>query len=248
MKLLENKVALITGASRGIGRSIAIHFADAGADIIFTSAHDDENSYSLRELIVSKGVQVRHIQADASDYQQTITLAQEIHQQFGHIDILVNNAGIVRDNLLMRMSDTDWDAVITTDLRSVFNYCRAFAPSMMHNREGSIINISSIVGIVGNTGQCNYAAAKAGIIGFTRSLAKEMGRYNIRCNAVAPGFIETQMTQCLSDKARQEWLSQIPLRRGGTESDVAQLCLFLASDMSKYITGQTVCCDGGLIL
>lgn len=248
MKLLDKRVSLITGASRGIGRSIALHFAEAGSDIIFTSTCDDENARSLVRQLEGTGVRVCYFQADASDYARTLALAQEAERQFGRVDVLVNNAGIVRDNLLLRMTVAEWDAVIETDLRSVFNYCKAFAPAMVRRHGGSIINISSIVALNGNSGQCNYAAAKAGIIGFTRSLAKELGRRNIRCNAVAPGFIETRLTNNLNPKARQEWLAQIPLRRPGAESDVAQLCLFLASDMSQYITGQTICCDGGLVL
>ena len=248
MNFLHNRVALVTGASRGIGRSIALHFAEAGADIVFTSAHDDESSSQLLYQLEHISKHVRYFQADASNYGQTLALAQEVERQFGAIDVLVNNAGIVRDNLLLRMTDDEWDSVIETDLRSVFNYCKAFTPAMMRRQQGSIINISSIVALNGNAGQCNYAAAKAGIIGFTRSLAKELGRRNIRCNAVAPGFIETRLTEALNPQARQEWLSQIPMRRPGTESDVAKLCLFLASDMSQYITGQTICCDGGLVL
>lgn len=248
MKLLEKRTALVTGASRGIGRSIALAFAEAGADIIFTSTRADENTQSLLLQLESLGVRVGCFQSDASNYSQTLALAETVSQQFGPLDVLVNNAGIVRDNLLLRMSDDDWNAVIDTDLGSVFNYCKAFVPPMIQRHKGSIINISSVVALNGNSGQCNYAAAKAGIIGFTRSLAKELGRRNIRCNAVAPGFIETRMTKLLDAKAQQEWLSQIPMHRQGTENEVAQLCLFLASDMSQYITGQTICCDGGLSL
>lgn len=248
MKLLKKRTALITGASRGIGRSIALAFAEAGADIIFTSTRADENTRSLLLQLESLGVRAGYFQSDASDYTQTQALAAAVSQQFDPLDVLVNNAGIVRDNLLLRMSETDWNTVIDTDLRSVFNYCKAFVPVMLQRHKGAIINISSVVAINGNSGQCNYAAAKAGIIGFTRSLAKELGRRNIRCNAVAPGFIETRMTKSLDPKTRQEWLAQIPLHRPGTENEVAQLCLFLASDMSQYITGQTICCDGGLSL
>lgn len=247
-KLLENRLALVTGASRGIGRSIAIAFAEAGADILFTSTRAGENTQSLLRQLEGLGVRAAYFPTDASDYAKTQALAQEAEQRFGPLDVLVNNAGIVRDNLLLRMSEADWNAVIDTDLRSVFNYCKAFVPPMLQRHRGSIINISSIVALNGNSGQCNYAAAKAGIVGFTRSLAKELGRRNIRCNAVAPGFIETRLTKALNPKAREEWLSQIPLHRPGTEHDVAQLCLFLASDMSDYITGQTICCDGGLVL
>lgn len=248
MKLLEKRTAFVTGASRGIGRNIALAFAEAGADIIFTSTQADENTRSLILQLELLGVHASYFQSDASNYAQTLELAEAVRQQFGPLDVLVNNAGIVRDSLLLRMSDADWNAVIDTDLRSVFNYCKAFAPSMIQRRKGSIINISSVVALIGNSGQCNYAAAKAGIIGFTRSLAKELGRRNIRCNAVAPGFIDTCMTRSLDAKAQQEWLAQIPMQRPGTENEVAQLCLFLASDMSQYITGQTICCDGGLSL
>ena len=248
MKLLENKTALITGASRGIGRRHATLFAENGANIIFTDLREDDNSRSLVEELTAKGTKCRFIAADVSDYEQTLGVVKIVEQEFGRLDALVNNAGITRDNLLLRMSPNDWDAVIMTNLKSVYNYCKAFAPMMIKQRSGSIINISSIVAINGNGGQCNYAAAKAGILGFTRSLAKELGSRSVRCNAVAPGFIETPMTQKLSPEARQNWMNQIPLHRGGTDQDVARVSLFLASELSEYVTGQVICCDGGLVL
>lgn len=248
MKLLENKTALITGASRGIGRRHALLFAENGANIIFTDLREDDNSRSLVEELTAKGTKCRFVAADVSDYQQTTDIVKIVEQEFGRLDVLVNNAGITRDNLILRMSPNDWDAVIMTNLKSVYNYCKAFTPMMLKQRSGSIINISSIVAINGNAGQCNYAAAKAGILGFTRSLAKELGSRNVRCNAVAPGFIETPMTQKLSPEARQHWMDQIPLHRGGTDQDVARVSLFLASELAEYVTGQVICCDGGLVL
>ena len=248
MKLLENKTALITGASRGIGRRHALLFAENGANIIFTDLREDDNSRSLVEELTAKGTKCRFVAADVSDYQQTTDIVKIVEQEFGRLDVLVNNAGITRDNLILRMSPNDWDAVIMTNLKSVYNYCKAFTPMMLKQRSGSIINISSIVGLNGNAGQCNYAAAKAGILGFTRSLAKELGSRNVRCNAVATGFIETPMTQKLSPEARQHWMDQIPLHRGGTDQDVARVSLFLASELAEYVTGQVICCDGGLVL
>lgn len=248
MNLLENKTALITGASRGIGRKHALLFAENGANIIFTDLREDDNSRSLVEELTAKGTRCRFIAADVSDYQQTTEIVKIVEQEFGRLDVLVNNAGITRDNLILRMSPNDWDAVILTNLKSVYNYCKAFTPMMLKQRSGSIINISSIVAINGNAGQCNYAAAKAGILGFTRSLAKELGSRSVRCNAVAPGFIETPMTQKLSPEARQNWMNQIPLHRGGTDLDVARVSLFLASELAEYVTGQVICCDGGLVL
>ena len=248
MELLKNKTALITGASRGIGRSTALLFAEEGANVIFTDLRENENSQSLVEELTAKGVKAMFVAANAADYDETLTVVEKVEKEFGRLDVLVNNAGITRDNLILRMSPNDWDAVIMTNLKSVYNYCKAFTPMMLKQRSGSIINISSIVAINGNAGQCNYAAAKAGIIGFTRSLAKELGSRNIRCNAVAPGFIETPMTQQLSEEARKSWMAQIPLRRGGTDVDVARVSLFLASDLAGYVTGHVLCCDGGLVL
>lgn len=248
MKLLENKVALITGASRGIGRSHALLFADEGADIIFTDLVENENSASLLEQLRAKGVRADFLASNAADYEQTVEVAKWVGEHYGRLDVLVNNAGITKDNLILRMKPEDWDAVLAVNLRSVFNFTKAFAQMMMKQRAGSIINISSIVGINGNAGQGNYSASKAGIIGFTKSIAKELGSRNIRCNAVAPGFIETPMTQQLPEEVRKDWMSKIPLRRGGTDVDVAKTSLYLASDLSAYVTGQVLSVDGGLVL
>ena len=248
MKLLENKVALITGASRGIGRSHALLFAENGADIIFTDLKENENSESLLAELRAKGVRADFVASNAADNAQAQQVAKWVADNYGRLDVLVNNAGITKDQLILRMSVEDWNMVLEVNLRSVFNYSKAFAPMMMKQRAGSIINISSIVGINGNAGQCNYSASKAGIIGFTRSLAKELGSRNIRCNAVAPGFIETPMTQQLPEEVRKDWMTKIPLHRGGTDTDVARVSLFLASDMAGYVTGQVICCDGGLAI
>ena len=248
MKLLENKTALITGAARGIGRCMATMFADEGANVIFTDLKETDSSKELVEHLRAKGVRCDFLAANAADTQQAVEVAAWVAKEYGRLDVLVNNAGITRDNLLLRMSADDWNAVIETNLRSVFNYTKAFAPMMLKQRAGSIINISSIVGVIGNGGQANYAAAKAGIIGFTRSMTKELGSRNIRCNAIAPGFIETPMTQQLGEEARKYWTDQIPMRRIGTDVDVARVALFLASDMSEYVSGQVICCDGGLNL
>ncbi len=248
MKLLENKVALITGASRGIGRSHALLFAEEGADIIFTDLKENENSESLLAELRAKGVRADFLASNASDNEQAMQVAKWVADNYGRLDVLVNNAGITKDQLILRMSVEDWNLVMEVNLRSVFNYSKAFAPMMMKQRSGSIINISSIVGLNGNAGQCNYSASKAGIIGFSRSLAKELGSRNIRCNAVAPGFIETPMTQQLPEDVRKDWMTKIPLRRGGTDKDVARVSLFLASDLAAYVTGQVICCDGGLAI
>lgn len=248
MKLLENKIALITGASRGIGRSHALLFAEEGADIIFTDLKENEQSESLLAELRAKGVRADFRPSNAADFAQATEVAAWVAENYGRLDVLVNNAGITRDQLIMRMSVEDWNAVMDVNLRSVFNYTKAFAQMMMRQRGGSIINISSIVGINGNAGQCNYAASKAGIIGFTRSIAKELGSRGIRCNAVAPGFIETPMTQQLSEDVRNDWMKQIPLRRGGLDTDVARVSLFLASELSAYVTGQVISCDGGLAI
>lgn len=248
MNLLKDKVALITGASRGIGRSHALLFADEGADIIFTDLVENDNSASLVEELKSKGVRAHFLASNAADYEQTAEVAKWVAENFGRLDVLVNNAGITKDNLILRMKPEDWDAVLAVNLRSVFNFTKAFAQMMMKQRSGSIINISSIVGINGNAGQGNYSASKAGIIGFTKSIAKELGSRGIRCNAVAPGFIETPMTQQLPEEVRKDWMSKIPLRRGGTDLDVAKTSLYLASDLSAYVTGQVLSVDGGLVL
>lgn len=248
MKLLENKTALITGASRGIGRSHALLFAEEGANIIFTDLKENENSESLLKELRAKGVRADFLASNAADNAQALEVADWVAKNYGRLDILVNNAGITKDNLILRMSVEDWNLIMEVNLRSVFNYTKAFAPMMMKQRAGSIINISSIVGLNGNAGQCNYSASKAGIIGFTRSIAKELGSRNIRCNAVAPGFIETPMTQQLPEDVRKDWMTKIPLRRGGLDSDVAHVSLFLASDLASYVTGQVISCDGGLAI
>ena len=248
MKLLENKTALITGASRGIGRSHALLFAEEGANIIFTDLKQNEQSDALVAELRAKGVRADFVASNASDFAQAQEVAAWVAENYGRLDILVNNAGITRDQLILRMSVEDWNLVMDVNLRSVFNYTKAFAPMMMKQRSGSIINISSIVGLNGNAGQCNYAASKAGIIGFTRSIAKELGSRGIRCNAVAPGFSETPMTQQLPEDVRKDWMKQIPLRRGGLDTDVAHVSLFLASDLAGYVTGQVISCDGGLAI
>lgn len=248
MKLLENKTALITGASRGIGRSHALLFAEEGANIIFTDLKENENSESLLAELRAKGVRADFLASNAADNAQAQDVAKWVADNYGRLDVLVNNAGITKDNLILRMSVEDWNLIMDVNLRSVFNYTKAFAPMMMKQRSGSIINISSIVGLNGNAGQCNYSASKAGIIGFTRSIAKELGSRNIRCNAVAPGFIETPMTQQLPEDVRKDWMTKIPLRRGGLDTDVAHVSLFLASDLAAYVTGQVISCDGGLAI
>ena len=248
MKLLENKIALVTGASRGIGKRTAQLFAENGATVIFTDLQENDASRELLAELQQYSPKCTFIASNAADYDQTMAVAEQVQKEFGRLDILVNNAGITKDQLILRMSVEDWDAVLAVNLRSVFNYTKAFAPMMMKQRSGAIINISSIVGLVGNAGQCNYAASKAGIIGFTRSIAKELGSRGIRCNAVAPGFIETPMTQQLPEEVRKDWMKQIPLHRGGLDTDVAHVSLFLASDLAAYVTGQVISCDGGLAI
>ncbi|MFN3316625.1 MAG: 3-oxoacyl-[acyl-carrier-protein] reductase [Raineya sp.] len=244
-KLLENKVALITGASKGIGKAIAEKFAEQGAKVAFTYLSSVEKGQALEQELQSKGVMAKGYRSDASDYKQAEELVNQVLQDFGQIDILVNNAGITKDGLLMRMTEEQWDSVININLKSVFNLTKAILRPMMKAKYGSIINITSVVGIRGNAGQANYASSKAGIIGFTKSVALELGSRNIRSNAVAPGFIETEMTHELANK--EEWLSQIPLKRGGQAEEVANACVFLASDMSSYITGQVLQVDGGML-
>ncbi len=246
MKLLENKVALITGASRGIGKEIAIELASHGANIAFTDLRQDEQAMSVESTLQKLGVKAKFYVSDASSYEDAQILIQNIVSDFNSIDILVNNAGITRDTLLLRMSEKDWDLVMNVNLKSVFNLTKAVQPIMLKQRSGSIINISSIVGIGGNAGQANYSASKAGIIGFTKSVAKEIGSRGIRCNAVAPGFIVTEMTNVLSEEVKEIWTKEIPLRRPGTPKDVAQTVLYLASELSSYLTGQVLRCDGGL--
>ena len=248
MKLLENKITLITGASRGIGKRTAQLFAEHGATVIFTDLQENDASRELLAELQQSSPRSTFIASNAADYDQTMAVAEQVQKEYGRLDALVNNAGITRDGLLLRMSPKDWDLVLEVNLRSVFNYCKAFAPMMLKQRSGSIINTSSVVGVNGNAGQCNYSASKSGIIGFSKSLAKELGSRGIRCNAIAPGLIESAMTQAMPKEAHDKWLNEIPLRRGGTDLDIARTSLFLASDLSEYITGQVICVDGGVSL
>lgn len=247
MKLLEGKTALITGASKGIGKSIAEQFAAQGANVAFTYLSSVEKGEALEKELAAKGVKAKGYRSDASDYQAAQDLINSVVEDFGSLDILINNAGITKDNLLMRMSEEDWDAIQNINLKSCFNTVKAACRTMMKQRSGSIINMSSVVGIKGNAGQANYAASKAGIIGFTKSVALELGSRGIRCNAIAPGFIETEMTDALDEKTVQSWRDAIPLKRGGSPEDVANACVFLGSDMSSYISGQTIQVDGGML-
>ncbi len=246
MKLLEGKNALITGAARGIGRAIAIKFASEGANVAFSDLLLDDNVRSLEKEIQSLGVKGKGYVSDASSLESSEKLVDDVLKDFEHIDILVNNAGITRDNLLMRLTEGDWDAVIKVNLKSVFNLTKAVQRAMLKQRFGSIINMSSVVGVSGNAGQSNYAASKAGIIGFTKSIAHELGSRNVRCNAIAPGFIETEMTSKLPEDVRNEWVKTIPLHRAGQPDDVANIALFLASDLSDYVTGQVINVCGGM--
>lgn len=247
MKLLENKVALITGATRGIGRGIALKFAENACNVAFTYVSSESKAIELENELIQFGVKAKGFKADAADFSMAEKVVDEIIKEWGNIDILVNNAGITRDGLLLRMTEQQFDEVIRANLKSVFNYTKAVQKVMLKNRKGSIINISSVVGIKGNAGQANYAASKAGIIGFTKSVALELGSRNIRCNAIAPGFIETEMTHALDEKTIQQWRESIPLKRGGTPEDIANACLFLASEMSSYITGQCINVCGGML-
>ncbi len=246
MKLLEGKTALITGGSRGIGRTICLKFAQEGANIAFSDLVKDENFESLIQEIEALGVSAKGFASDASSYDQSEEMVDAIAKEFGRIDILVNNAGITRDNLLMRMNEVDWDLVIKINLKSVFNLTKTVQKYMLKQRSGSIINMSSVVGVNGNAGQSNYSASKAGLIGFTKSVAQEIGSRNIRCNAIAPGFIETKMTEKLPEEVRNEWIKTIPLRRAGQPGDVANVATFLASDLSTYVTGQVINVCGGM--
>ncbi|HEU4717838.1 MAG TPA: 3-oxoacyl-[acyl-carrier-protein] reductase [Bacteroidia bacterium] len=247
MKLLEGKTAIITGASRGIGHGIALAFAKHGAHVAFTYLSSVEKGKALENELGAHGIKAKGYQSDAGDFKAAEELVNAVVSEFGTVDVLVNNAGITRDTLLMRMSEQQWDEVIHANLKSVFNLTKAVQRPMLKQRKGSIINMSSVVGVRGNAGQANYAASKAGIIGFSKSVALELGSRNIRCNAVAPGFIETEMTAALDPKVVEQWREGIPLKRGGTPEDVANVCLFLASDMSAYVTGQTLNVCGGML-
>ena len=248
MKLLEGKTALITGASRGIGRAIALKFANEGANVAFSDIKYDDDAKSLEAEIEKLGVKAKGYASDASSFEQGETLVNDVHKEFGQIDVLVNNAGITRDNLLMRMTEQDWDLVININLKSIFNLTKAVQRIMLKQRFGSIINMSSVVGIGGNAGQSNYAASKAGLVGFTKSIAQELGSRNVRCNAIAPGFIETEMTAKLPEDVKKEWAKTIPLRRSGMPEDVAKTAVYLASDLSDYVTGQTISVCGGMTM
>ena len=247
--MLTGKSALITGATRGIGKGIAETFAKNGCNIAFTFASSVEKAKAFEaELTEKYGIKAKGYQSNAADFTQSEELAKNVIADFDRIDILINNAGITRDGLMLRMSEEQWDEVINTNLKSAFNLTKSFLRHFMGNKAGSIINMTSVVGVTGNAGQANYAASKAGMIGFTKSIAKELGSRNIRCNAVAPGFIETEMTEALDAEVRKGWTDTIPLKRGGSPEDVANTCLFLASDMSAYITGQTLSVCGGMLL
>lgn len=247
MKLLDSKNVIITGGSRGIGKGIAEVFAQHGANVAFTYNSSSSSAQELEKHLKTFGVNAKAYQSDASDFEQAQKLADDVIKDFGNIDVLINNAGITKDNLLMSMSEDDFDKVIKVNLNSVFNLTKAVLRPMLKQRHGSIINISSVVGIKGNAGQANYSASKAGIIGFSKSVALELGSRNIRSNVVAPGFIETEMTEKLDEKTVEGWRQAIPLKRGGQPEDIANACVFLASDMSSYITGQTLSVDGGML-
>jgi len=247
MKLLEGKNVIITGASRGIGTGIARVFATHGAHVAFTYSSSEGPAMELEKELVQLGVKAKAYKSNAASFEESEALAAQVLEDFGGIDVLINNAGITKDNLLMRMGEADFDAVIQVNLKSVFNMTKAVQRTMLRQRKGSIINMSSVVGVKGNAGQANYAASKAGIIGFTKSVALELGSRNIRCNAIAPGFIETEMTEKLDEKVVQSWRDGIPLKRGGTPEDIANACLFLASDLSDYITGQVLQVNGGIL-
>ncbi|MDO4703766.1 3-oxoacyl-[acyl-carrier-protein] reductase [Tannerella sp.] len=246
MKLLEGKTALVTGAARGIGKAIALKFASEGANIAFTDLVIDENAQETEKEIAAFGVKVKGYASNAANFDETHQVVDEIVKDFGGVDILVNNAGITKDGLMLRMSEAQWDAVIAVNLKSAFNFVHACLPVMMRRRSGNIINMASVVGVHGNASQANYAASKAGMIAMAKSIAQEMGPKGIRANAIAPGFIETAMTAALPENIREEWIKGIPLRRGGTPEDVANTAVFLASDMSSYVSGQVLQIDGGM--
>ena len=247
MKLLEGKTAIITGATRGIGKGIALTFARQGANVAFTYSSSDEAAIALENELTALGVKAKSYKSNAADFNEAQHLTDQVLTFFGTVDILINNAGITKDNLLMRMSESDFDQVMDVNLKSVFNMTKAVQKTMLKNRNGVIINMSSVVGVKGNAGQANYAASKAGIIGFSKSIALELGSRNIRCNVVAPGFIETEMTAKLGEETVKGWTDAIPLKRGGTPEDIANTCVFLASDMATYITGQVINVDGGML-
>lgn len=246
MELVKGKVAIVTGAARGIGRMIALRLAQEGADVAFTDLSRDENMDSLEKELNDMGIKGKGYVSDASDFEQAQQVTDQVAADFEKIDILVNNAGITRDTLLMRMDEQMWDLVIKVNLKSVFNFTKAVQKYMLKARTGSIINMSSVVGVNGNAGQANYSASKAGILGFTKSVAKELGSRNVRCNAIAPGFIITDMTDKLPENVKEEWIKTIPLKRGGLPEDVADVTLFLASDLSSYMTGQVLQVCGGM--
>ena len=246
MKLLEGKTALITGAARGIGKALALKFASEGANVAFTDLVIDENGKATEAEIAAYGVKAKGYASNAADFAQTEEVVAEVLKDFGSIDILVNNAGITKDGLMMRMTEGQWDAVINVNLKSAFNFIHAVLPGMMRQRKGSIINMASVVGVHGNAGQSNYAASKAGIIALAKSIAQEVGSRGIRANAIAPGFIETAMTAALPDEVRADWAKKIPLRRAGKPEDIADVAVFLASDLSSYVSGQVIQVDGGM--
>ncbi len=246
MKLLEGKVALVTGAGRGIGKAIALRFAEQGADVAFTDlAINEAVEETVREL-EAMGIRAKAYASNAANFDETHDVVRQVIEDFGRIDVLVNNAGITKDGLMMRMSEAQWDAVINVNLKSAFNFIHAVVPVMAKQRSGSIINMSSVVGVSGNAGQCNYSASKAGMIGLAKSIAKEMGPRGIRANCIAPGFIITEMTNQLPQEIKDQWASQIPMRRGGTPEDVANVALFLASDLASYVSGQVIHCCGAM--
>ena len=246
MGLLSRKTAIVTGAARGIGKAIALKFASEGANVAFTDLVIDENAQNTEKELAALGVKVKGYASNAANFEDTAKVVAEIHKDFGSIDILVNNAGITRDGLMMRMTEQQWDMVINVNLKSAFNFIHACTPIMMRQKTGSIINMASVVGVSGNAGQSNYSASKAGMIGLAKSVAKELGSRGVRANAIAPGFIITEMTAVLSEEVKAEWAKQIPLRRGGTPEDVANVATFLASDLSSYVTGQVIHCCGGM--
>lgn len=246
MGLLDGKTALITGAARGIGKAIALKFASEGANIAFTDLVIDEKGKETENEIIAKGVKAKGYASNAANFEETAKIVAEVAQDFGSIDILVNNAGITKDGLMMRMSEQQWDAVIAVNLKSAFNFIHACTPIMLRQKRGSIINMASVVGVHGNAGQSNYAASKAGLIALAKSIAQEIGSRGVRANAIAPGFIETAMTAALPDDIRKDWIQKIPLRRGGTVDDIANVATFLASDLSSYVSGQVIQVDGGM--